>query len=160
MLIPGACLSSLVIAQRKKFCIFFLKIRISVKLVPEGPINNIPADLATSEWWLVYQHTCVTRSQRVREQGPFLLNLMTVSYVIHCKSYTIAWNRPITRNTESALWILMTWCFGTRSSVATVLIMQPCISSCLWVDPLWPSDAIWRQISGSTLVQVMACCLY
>ena len=24
---------------------------------------------------------------------------------------------------------------------------------------LWPSDAIWRQGSGSTLAQVMACCL-
>ena len=25
--------------------------------------------------------------------------------------------------------------------------------------PLWPSDTIWRQRSGSTLAQVMACCL-
>ena len=28
-----------------------------------------------------------------------------------------------------------------------------------WVNSLWPSDAIWRQRSGSTLAQVMACCL-
>ena len=28
-----------------------------------------------------------------------------------------------------------------------------------WVNSLWPSDAIWRQMSGSTLAQVMACCL-
>ena len=27
------------------------------------------------------------------------------------------------------------------------------------VNSLWPSDAIWRQRSGSTLVQIMACCL-
>ena len=27
------------------------------------------------------------------------------------------------------------------------------------VNSLWPSDAIWRQKSGSTLTQVMACCL-
>ena len=27
------------------------------------------------------------------------------------------------------------------------------------VNSLWPSDAIWRQRSGSTLAQVMACCL-
>ena len=27
------------------------------------------------------------------------------------------------------------------------------------VNSLWPSDAIWWQRSGSTLVQVMACCL-
>ena len=26
-------------------------------------------------------------------------------------------------------------------------------------NSLWPSDAIWRQRSGSTLAQVMACCL-
>ena len=28
-----------------------------------------------------------------------------------------------------------------------------------WINSLWPSDAIWRHISGSTLIQVMACCL-
>ena len=28
-----------------------------------------------------------------------------------------------------------------------------------WVNSLWSSDAIWRQRSCSTLVQVMACCL-
>ena len=28
-----------------------------------------------------------------------------------------------------------------------------------FVNPLWPSDAIWRQRSGSTLAQVMACYL-
>ena len=29
----------------------------------------------------------------------------------------------------------------------------------LWVNSLWPSDAIWRQRSESTLAQVLACCL-
>ena len=28
-----------------------------------------------------------------------------------------------------------------------------------YFDSLWPSDTIWRQRSGSTLAQVMACCL-
>ena len=28
-----------------------------------------------------------------------------------------------------------------------------------YVNSLWPSDAIWWQSSGSTLVQVRACCL-
>ena len=28
-----------------------------------------------------------------------------------------------------------------------------------WVNPLCPSDVIWRQGSRSTLAQVMACCL-
>ena len=27
------------------------------------------------------------------------------------------------------------------------------------VNSLWPSDAVWRHRSGSTLAQVMACCL-
>ena len=27
------------------------------------------------------------------------------------------------------------------------------------INSLWPSDIIWRQRSGSTLAQVMACCL-
>ena len=30
---------------------------------------------------------------------------------------------------------------------------------CSRVNSLWPSDAIWRHRSGSTLAQVMACCL-
>ena len=28
-----------------------------------------------------------------------------------------------------------------------------------YVDSMWPSDTIWRNKSGSTLAQVMACCL-
>ena len=28
-----------------------------------------------------------------------------------------------------------------------------------WLDSLWPSDALWRKRSGSTLAHVMACCL-
>ena len=27
------------------------------------------------------------------------------------------------------------------------------------INSLWPRDAIWRQISGSTLAEVLACCL-
>ena len=30
---------------------------------------------------------------------------------------------------------------------------------CTGVNTLWPNDTIWRQRSGSTLAQVMACCL-
>ena len=29
----------------------------------------------------------------------------------------------------------------------------------MWLNPLWPSDTIWLHISGSTLTQVLACCL-
>ena len=34
-----------------------------------------------------------------------------------------------------------------------------CLYTCVRVNSLWPSDAIWRQRSGSTLAQVMACWL-
>ena len=33
------------------------------------------------------------------------------------------------------------------------------ISTGAIINSLWPSDAMWRQRSGSTLAQVMACCL-
>ena len=32
-------------------------------------------------------------------------------------------------------------------------------TSCDWLNSLWLSDAIWQHRSGSTLAQVMACCL-
>ena len=37
--------------------------------------------------------------------------------------------------------------------------MHICGTRGRWVNLLWPSDAIWWHIFGSTLVQVMACCL-
>ena len=36
---------------------------------------------------------------------------------------------------------------------------KPLSSAMVRVNSLWPSDAVWRQGSTSTLVQVMACCL-
>ena len=44
-----------------------------------------------------------------------------------------AWNWLNTVNTESALWLLMAWCFNTRASVTTMLITHLCVSSCWWV---------------------------
>ena len=42
---------------------------------------------------------------------------------------------------------------GTKSSLTTNAAINATINS------LWPSDAIWRHRSGSTLAQVMACYL-
>ena len=42
----------------------------------------------------------------------------------------------------------VSFCFALSGSVKTKS-----------VNLSWPSDAIWRQRSGSTLAQVMACCL-
>ena len=36
-----------------------------------------------------------------------------------------------TMNVQSALWILMAWCFSTRASVTTALTTHPCVSRCL-----------------------------
>ena len=44
------------------------------------------------------------------------------------------------QNVHSPPLVHMAWCPAARNS-------------------LWPSDAIWRHRSGSTLAQVMACCL-
>ena len=43
-----------------------------------------------------------------------------------------------------------------RCSVAFTRGQSPRLQ---WVKSLWPSNAIWRQGSRSTLVQVMGCCL-
>ena len=37
-------------------------------------------------------------------------------------------------------------------------MINSCVT-CSRVNLLWPSDAIWQQRSGSTLAQVMTCCL-
>ena len=39
------------------------------------------------------------------------------------------------------------------------LLRHTCIPQAWWVNSLWPNDAICRHRSGSTLAQVMACCL-
>ena len=50
---------------------------------------------------------------------------------IYCIS---VWKWFNTADISSALWMLMTGCFSTRASVATVLSTHPCVSSCLWVN--------------------------
>ena len=50
-------------------------------------------------------------------------------------------------------YLLMVSFIGTRAPVAASLTNKSLLHS------LWPSDAMWRQRSGSTLAQVMACCL-
>ena len=63
----------------------------------------------------------------------------------------------------TALVHVMAWCrTGNRP------LLEQCWSKSLthicgtrgrWVNTLWPNDTIWRHKSGSTLAQVMACCL-
>ena len=53
----------------------------------------------------------------------------------------------ITKDLFSARWVHLhdNWLFRTNTQAP--------------INSLWPSDAIWRHTSWSTLVRVMACCL-
>ena len=48
--------------------------------------------------------------------------------------YFFAWNWSNARNIWPALWVLMAWCFSTRTSVASVLSIHPCVSRFSWVN--------------------------
>ena len=58
-------------------------------------------------------------------------NLMLFSNIVPCNSNISVWIWSNTVNIQSALRVLMAWCFNTRASVATVLSTHPCVSSCL-----------------------------
>ena len=51
-----------------------------------------------------------------------------------------------------------------NSSALAMELLSPCTKPSIGdsintFKPMWPGDTIWRHRSGSTLVQVMACCL-
>ena len=61
-----------------------------------------------------------------------------------------------TRKVEDRWWL----CKGCRCSEIMPLGIPSAISlPTIEINSLWPSDAIWRQRSGSTLIQVVACYL-
>ena len=41
--------------------------------------------------------------------------------------------------------------------VCTIIAME--LGAAMWINSLWPSNTIWRHISGSTLAQLIACSL-
>ena len=55
--------------------------------------------------------------------------------------------------------VLNTNCFSTICLLSSKYTSDFMADDALGWLSLWPSDAIWWQGSGSTLVQVMACCL-
>ena len=57
---------------------------------------------------------------------------------------------------SSGKWPLL-HCFHLLSVVLLYHILPYKLNNS--VNSLWPNDAIWRHRSGSTLTQVMACCL-
>ena len=91
-------------------------------------------------------------------------NVILVSYVM------VVWNWSNAMDVYLVLWILMAWCFSTRTSVATVLSMYPCTSSCLWANlKLYLLFSVLTHCGllttyglikfFSSLVLVVACCL-
>ena len=68
-------------------------------------------------------------------------------------------------------WIWSTWCelltsrkYDTKIKIKSLIHCHENLFliyqiNMIEINSLRPSDAIWRQRSGSTLVQVMACCL-
>ena len=76
----------------------------------------------------------------------------------------VGWtNGPMYRSKEGILGFGRT---DGRTDRQPENIMPPAPKSTLfrlwvgaWLNTLWPSDTIWRHRSGSTLAQVMACCL-
>ena len=82
------------------------------------------------------------------------------------------WNRSSTIFLQILLSVLLFWCLTIHNTRVCYLTHQWEMHLLLWYrkytiyhikytlfNSLWPSDAMWRQRSGSTLAQVMACCL-
>ena len=82
------------------------------------------------------RHVRVPVTLTLKQRGKFIFKMLFAN-VVHYKCNILVWNWSNTMNILSALWILMAWCFSTRASVATVLSVNPCISSCLGVNPCW-----------------------
>ena len=82
---------------------------------------------------------------------------------------------PIRSHCLNQCWIIINWtlrnklqwnfnqntkfCIHENASENIVCEMAAILSRGRWVNSLRPNDAIWQHRSGSTLAQVMACCL-
>ena len=84
----------------------------------------------------------------------------TKSFIFWLK-FNIIFFPSILISNKSALVLIIVWYKAITWTNADQVIWC-CIA---WpglielINSLWPSDAVWRQRSGSTLAQVMACCL-
>ena len=78
-----------------------------------------------------------------------------IEIVARCLTSLVKLNRPLTMK-----WLSMVLSLNeSRSHVTEQVSKRDSIQVRLNIISLWPSDAIWRHRSGSTLAQVMACCL-
>ena len=86
------------------------------------------------DWWMFccYMLTLVSWIYpNPLTTGYFLMHISFCNTTPHNCNISV-WNWYTIMIIQSALWILMSWCFSTRASVVTVLSTHPCIYSCLW----------------------------
>ena len=116
-------------------------INISLNFVPEGSVVKKSALVEVMNW-------CWTGDKPLRES-----KLPKMSDDMAWLGHNELMFCPIKVNTEKC-WseqngyhFMTAWC-----KFALIVLMSA-------IDSLWPRNTIWRHRSGSTLVQVMACCL-
>ena len=106
-----------------------ISIKISLKFVPKGPINNNPALVQIMAW---------RRSGDKPLSEPMMVSLLTHICVTQPQ------------------WVKR-FCSTCIISVITKAYSMSYYKTSL--NSLWPSDATWQHRSGSSLAEVMACCL-
>ena len=100
-----------------------------------------------------------------------MCQLVSFSVIKKKKSYfsvvlKIIWNFWLVKMFNIALKIFLELLSGAQLCLTAMYISEFNLEAWIlrfhksfWSNSLWPSDAIWRLRSGSTLAQVMACCL-
>ena len=122
--------------------------KFSPKLVPKDPINKVWVNVMerNRSQAIIPSGDCLAIGAHMRQWAPIVWILIVDGvYVMH---YLIcrAFNLMSCKHVEGISW---------NPVNLTVRIYD----GPLYLNSLWPSDAIWWQISESTLAQVMACCL-
>ena len=92
------------------------------------------ADGSSARWvWEEWDHINPLTSKSFFFQNTLFF------YIFQIQSNVWIWNLSSTMIILSALWVLMSWCFSTRTSIPTVLSVHPCTSSCLGLLFIHPS---------------------
>ena len=118
-------------------------IKISLKFVPEGPINNIPALVQIMAWrWpgdkLLYEPMMVSFLTDVCVIRPQWANIMAAVYFsVRNPRHPRSWDWPTSRN----IWV----------STSIDLIQLLVFVSSNWTLAVYQSGAIFHEISAATL---------
>ena len=81
--------------------------------------------------------------------------MLSQAWVISDLLQEYSWN--LDQNNLTVLWSMFPSIQGFLKLLTWSHLFHPWLPTT--INSLWPSDAIWCNRSGSTLVQVMACCL-